>query len=152
MSRGSLGYKYTTQEGHRHTSAQVAKATVSTQYTGFRRFWQYTHQLIDQTNMYLPPIELNTIATWVKVPPDVIQQVQAEVCRWQIKPTAKSRHLHGCYMIETFAYLWRLARCSFIISLFPLLLSYAVACVSCFGLACNREATGRQVCMLRTMR
>jgi len=47
------------------------------------RFWQFTHRLIDQTELFLPPINLHTVATWVRVPPAAIQHAQDEGHRWQ---------------------------------------------------------------------
>ena len=56
-------------------------ATVQWQTVGFRKFKVYTMELIGQSELDLPPLQIDTTAMWLQPPPEVLKAVTDAGCQ-----------------------------------------------------------------------
>lgn len=59
------------------TSAMVSAATVTTRWLGFVRVWRGTGQVFDSVNLFLPDVQYQTEAAYIRLPPSARRAVEA---------------------------------------------------------------------------
>ena len=59
------------------TSALVSAATVTTRWLGFVRVWRGTGQVFDSVNLFLPDVQYQTEAAYIRLPPAARRAVEA---------------------------------------------------------------------------